>query len=91
MRDPHESMSSIWRILERIPKADKYKDWKARKSFLGHYIPDGEPRTIPIDACVHESVEERIRLAPKYRPINLSSRYQVIPMLPKPNEVSARL
>jgi len=36
-----------WWPLEYWPKRDKYKEWKSRPSFLGHYIPDGEPRFIP--------------------------------------------
>src|SRR6266851_6183351 len=47
MQPPHDSMSAAWRVLEFIPKADKYKEWKARQSLLGHYIPDAEPRPIP--------------------------------------------
>jgi hypothetical protein len=80
MRDPHDSMSAAWRILEFWPKADKYKEWKARPSFLGHYIPDVEPRLIPDGAFVHESVVKRMQAVPNYRPINIPARYQVIPM-----------
>jgi len=73
MRVPHNSMSIGWRILEYIPKADKYKEWKSRKSYLGYYIPDAEPRLIPEGAFIHESVIARVHAVPEYRPINLPS------------------
>ena len=79
-RDPHDSMSAAWRVLEYLPKSDKYKEWQARKSYLGHYIPDAEPRPIAEDAFVHESVIQRMDAVPKYRPINLPSRPLVVPM-----------
>ena len=37
---PHDSMNAGWRLLEVIPKKDKYKEWPKRKSMLGYYIPD---------------------------------------------------
>jgi len=80
MRDPHDSMSAAWRILEYWPKADKYKEWRARHSFLGHYIPDAEPRPIPENAFVHESIVKRMQAVPRYQPINMPSHYQIIPM-----------
>jgi uncharacterized protein (DUF2235 family) len=84
MSPAHDSMSAGWRLLEYFPKADKYKEWKARKSYLGHYIPDAEPRAIPEDAFIHESVERKIKQDPNYRPVNIPARYQVIPMLGDP-------
>jgi uncharacterized protein (DUF2235 family) len=85
LSDPHNSMSLAWRALEYIPKADKYKEWKSRKSWLGYYIPDAEPRPIPEGAFVHDSVVQRKQAVSKYSPINLPSRYQVIPMTPGPS------
>ncbi|WP_024577401.1 MULTISPECIES: DUF2235 domain-containing protein [unclassified Afipia] len=80
MTDPHDSMSIIWRLLEWIPKADRYKEWEKRRSFYSRYIPNGEPRPIPVDAFVHESVVQRIQAVPAYRPVNIPFRYQVIPV-----------
>jgi uncharacterized protein (DUF2235 family) len=80
MRDPHDSMSATWRAMEYMPKADKYKEWTARKSYLGYYIPAAEPRPIAEDAFIHESVIERTKAVAKYRPVNLPSRYQTVPM-----------
>jgi len=75
----HDSMTSGWRVLEWLPKADKYKEWTARKSLLGHYIPAAEPRPIPDNAFVHESVVQRMDQLPTYRPVNLPAHYQVVP------------
>jgi uncharacterized protein (DUF2235 family) len=77
--DLHDSMTAGWRVLEWLPKADKYKEWPARKSFLGHYVPAAEPRPIPDNAFVHESVVQRTNQVPTYRPVNLPTRYQVVP------------
>jgi uncharacterized protein (DUF2235 family) len=75
----HDSMTSGWRVLEWLPKADKYKEWTARKSLLGHYIPAAEPRPIPDNAFIHESVLQRMDKVPTYRPVNLPVHYQVLP------------
>jgi uncharacterized protein (DUF2235 family)/superfamily II DNA or RNA helicase len=83
MRDPHNSMNAAWRILEFIPKADKYKECEARRSQFGCYIPNGEPRAIPTDAYIHESVVQRMNAVPRYRPINLPARYRVVPSVPR--------
>jgi hypothetical protein len=79
-QDPHHSMTFGWRLLEWLPKSDKYKEWQARRSLLGHYIPDAEPRPIPEDAFVHESVVDRMRAVPEYQPVNMPARYRTIPM-----------
>ena len=73
-------MTVGWRILEYLPKSDKYKEWNARKSLLGYYIPNAEPRRIPEGASIHESLFERIKAVPRYRPVNLPSSHQTIPM-----------
>jgi uncharacterized protein (DUF2235 family) len=84
--EPHDSMSWAWRLLEYFPKADKYKEWKSRQSYLGHYIPDAEPRPIPENAFIHESVIKRMDAVSKYRPMNLPASYQVFPMPPGPEQ-----
>jgi uncharacterized protein (DUF2235 family) len=78
---PHNSMNAGWRVLEYLPKKDKYKEWKARKSVLGHYIPDAEPRVIPEDALIHESAIAKIANDLNYKPVNIPEKYQTIPML----------
>lgn len=76
----HDSMSIGWRALEFIPKAEKHKEWKERRSWLGYYLPNSEPRYIPSGALVHESVIERMKTVSEYRPVNLPPNYQVHPM-----------
>jgi uncharacterized protein (DUF2235 family) len=78
--EPHNSMTAAWRLLEYIPKAGKYREWPARKSYFGFYIPTAEPRLIPEGAFIHETVLKRMDAVPDYRPINLPSRYEIVPM-----------
>lgn len=83
--DPlHNSLTAAWEILEWIPKRDKWKEWPERKSFLGFYLPRGEPRPIPEGATIHASVLERMEKDPAYKPINLPKTYKVEPMTPPP-------
>jgi hypothetical protein len=79
-QDVHNSLSPAWRALEYLPKSDRYREWPGRTSLLGHYIPDGEPRSIPRDAFLHQSVLERMGACPAYRPVNLPETYRVVPM-----------
>jgi len=76
----HNSLTGAWWILEYLPKADKYKEWPARQSQFGFYIPDGEPRFIPDGALIHDSVLKRMAAVPEYRPINLPKAYDTAPM-----------
>jgi uncharacterized protein (DUF2235 family) len=80
----HDSMNPAWRALEYLPKKDRYKEWKSRPSFLGRYIPGAEPRVIPKEAFIHESVVRRMEAVPDYKPVNLPSRYQTIPIPVEP-------
>jgi hypothetical protein len=89
MADPHDSMTAAWRAVEYLPKADKYKEWPARKSVLGYYIPDAEPRLIPDGALIHQSALDKIAQDPRYRPVNMPARHQTIPMPPAPAEPAA--
>ncbi|MGC2085034.1 MAG: DUF2235 domain-containing protein [Bradyrhizobium sp.] len=76
----HNSMTPAWRILEYIPKSAKYKEWPQRKVHFGCYIPDAEPRVIPEGAHIHESVLMRIAELPEYRPVNLPTSYERVPL-----------
>jgi len=80
----HNSLTGPWEILEWIPKSDKWKEWPARKSFLGFYLPMGEPRLIPDGAIIHRSVLERIEKVPSYRPINMPEKYEIEELTPPP-------
>ncbi len=83
---PHDSMNVAWRTIEYWPKKDKYKEWPTRRSLLGRYIPDAEPRLIPENAMIHESAIEKIKQDPSYRPVNIPATYRTIPILTAPVE-----
>lgn len=79
-RDPHDSLSAVWRLLEWLPKANKYKEWSARKSTLGYYLPRAEPRLIPPGSFIHQSVVDRMAAVAGYKPENLPDRRSIVPM-----------
>ena len=78
-RDPHQSLKGLWWTLELLPKSDRYKEWPARRSSLGFYLPYGEPRVVPKNAWIHESVLRRIDAVGRYRPLNFPVDYRVVP------------
>ena len=73
-------MTAAWRLLEYVPKSDKYKEWPTRKSYFGFYIPDAEPRRIPEGALIHESVVKRMEAIGDYRPVNLPLKFDAVPI-----------
>jgi uncharacterized protein (DUF2235 family) len=87
----HTSLRGPWWILEYIPKSATYKEWPARKSYFGYYIPDAEPRFIPDGAMIHESVLQRMDAMPSYRPVNLPKQYEKFPMPVAPVHASAEV
>ena len=87
--DLHTSLAGAWWILEYIPKNVKYKEWPARQSHFGFYIPDAEPRFIPDGAVVHESAVLRMNALPGYRPANLPKQFEKFPMPVPPAHASA--
>lgn len=54
--DLHNSLYGAWNILEWLPKSDRFKECPQSTSRFGYYIPHGEPRTIPMNALIHQSV-----------------------------------
>ena len=76
----HNSLKGAWWLLEFLPKSAKYKEWPARQSEFGFYIPNAEPRLIPEGAFIHESVVKRMDALPGYRPVNLPAEFQTVPM-----------
>ena len=86
MREPHQSMTSVWRALEWLPKSNRYKEWENLRSYGGFYVPKSEPRRVPENAFIHESVTKRMEAVPQYRPVNLPPRYQTVPMSAGPLE-----
>ena len=76
----HNSMTAGWRLLEYLPKKNKYKEWPQRPSHFGFYLPDAEPRMIPEGAIIHESVLKRMDAQSDYRPVNLPLKFETEPM-----------
>jgi hypothetical protein len=85
----HTSLHGAWWILEFFPKNAKYKEWPARRTYFGRYIPDAEPRPIPDGAFIHESVTRRMDAIKTYRPVNLPTRFETVPMPVPPAHASA--
>ena len=83
----HDSLTRSWRIPEYLPKSVRHKEWPERKSHYGFYIPDGEPRLIPDDALIHESVVKRMDAILDYRPTNLPKRFGTFPMPTAPDRL----
>jgi uncharacterized protein (DUF2235 family) len=69
--DLHKSLKGFWWLLEFIPKLAKWREWSARRTLLGLYLPVGEPRPIADDALVHWSALGRRERNSDYRPVNL--------------------
>ncbi len=77
----HDSLTPAWKILEWLPKATKWEEWK-RHEFLGYYIPNGEPRLIAdasVKPLVHQSVIDRSAQIPAYAPANFPDEFDVEP------------
>lgn len=75
--DLHDSMNFAWRILEWLPKRAKRKEWPARRSFAGFYLPRSEPRIIEQNATIDASVRDRAQYTSggePYFPENLPSQ-----------------
>ena len=70
----HRSLTSLWWLLEVLPKPTRWREWPRRPSLLGFYLPLGEPRAIGEGAAVHGSVFERMAAVPNYRPVNLPQK-----------------
>jgi len=59
---PNESMSIAWRLLEYLPR--KSSGTTAKGSLLGYMISPCEWRSVPEEACIHDSVFEQESLPP---------------------------
>ncbi|HMM87831.1 T6SS phospholipase effector Tle1-like catalytic domain-containing protein [Bradyrhizobium sp.] len=87
--DLHTSLKGAWWLLEYLPKSANYREWPARQTHFGYYIPDAEPRFIPDGAVIHESVLQRMEALPSYRPVNLPKQFEKSPMPVPPAHASA--
>ncbi|MBX9651821.1 MAG: DUF2235 domain-containing protein [Xanthobacteraceae bacterium] len=85
----HQSLHGAWWLLEFFPKNAKYKEWPERRTYFGRYIPDAEPRPIPEGALIHESVTKRMDAIKDYRPVNLPTRFETVPMPVPPDHAGA--
>lgn len=74
----HNSMTCKWRILECVPRKIPKSSWKKRNSPKGCYIPCVDPRLIPEDAMIHESVDIR-KKGSDYDPPNLPNKFTLVP------------
>jgi uncharacterized protein (DUF2235 family) len=63
----HESLTSVWWILELLPHS--YFDPVAKKAKWR--IPFGARRVIPEDSVLHETVKQKMNADPTYKPTNL--------------------
>lgn len=76
--DMHHSLTSLWWILEWLPKRIKWREWTKRNGIFGWYLPRGEPRLIPEGAKIHRSVQLRMQGVQTYRPVNLPQSYEFV-------------
>ena len=66
----HRSLTGAWWILEVLPKAVKYREWR-RPSLFGTYLPFAEPRKVAPSAVVDTSIRRRAAAVVGYNPVNL--------------------
>jgi hypothetical protein len=74
----HDSMNAAWEILEWLPKEQKYREWPANHGVHGWYLPRSEPRFIPEEAIIHQSVIDR-KANTSYQPVNMPRSFTVEP------------
>jgi uncharacterized protein (DUF2235 family) len=74
----HDSMTWGWRLFEWFPKRTTLREWPKRWSFFGFYLPCCEPRLIADGSRIHYSVFERVDADPKYRPVNLPPKENIL-------------
>lgn len=67
----NNSMTSGWKILEFLPRRTRPGGTTSQARLGNYYLPRCEPRTIPADAVIHDSVVERLRGRSDYHPPNL--------------------
>jgi uncharacterized protein (DUF2235 family) len=56
----HKSLKGAWWVLEFLPKSVKYREWQ-RRSFLGFYLPNAEPRVVGPEQVIDPSIRERVQ------------------------------
>ena len=86
--NPHKSLRGAWRLLEKLPKKVKYREWQSKKTWLGFYIPNGEPRLVSHGADIHGSVLKHQESNSSYQPVNLPAEYEIEPISNPPKNKS---
>ncbi|MGI2031632.1 T6SS phospholipase effector Tle1-like catalytic domain-containing protein [Rhizobium panacihumi] len=66
----HDSMNAGWTLLEWLPRKVPKNSWRKPAATGGYYIPRSDPRLIPANALLHETVQARID-GGGYNPPNL--------------------
>lgn len=82
MARAHDSMNLIWRAVEFLPRRVPSSSWRHGGKGSGIYLPLSDPRFIPEDALIHQSVVDRLNGMPAdgpYRPRNLPKNYRIEP------------
>ncbi len=77
----HRSLTGAWWLLEWLPKSMRWEEWP-RPRLFGYYLPLGEPRRIAnatLTPRIHQSVLDRMRAVPSYKPINFPDPYDTEP------------
>jgi uncharacterized protein (DUF2235 family) len=77
-KNQHESLRGLWWFLELWPKVIRRQTaegkWQRRT-----YLNLGRPRRIPSGSLVHESVEQRLKIASlQYKPSNLPQERHIV-------------
>ncbi len=67
----NDSMTPGWKILEYLPRRVRPGGTTKQARLGNYYLPRGEPRSIPPDSLIHESVTARLKGRDDYRPPNL--------------------
>lgn len=71
------SMSTGWSLLEYFPRKKPEYGKTTRPTFAGLYLPQSEPRHIPIGATIHQSVLDRVSDVPGAKlPPNIPSDHK---------------
>jgi uncharacterized protein (DUF2235 family) len=66
------SLKGLWWLLEILPH--RYYNWTTQKMYWT--IPMGASRTIPPGSVFHQSVVDKLKLDPTYKPTNLPPDWQ---------------
>lgn len=69
----HRSLKGLWWLLEVLPKAVKYREWK-RTGLAGAYLPLAEPRRVDPWTIIDPSVRQRVDASIGYTPLNVPPR-----------------